>query len=232
EKINKDKTKVASFADVGLPVKAGDVIGYVGTHDPFAGMDKNKKVSDSDVFDDKHHAVLHFEMFSATNLVKQLEDDAVGKKWNVEDADENALAEVVAKKLADVPGMKGPGDTLKTRLEDMDTNDPRNEDPSRIAGAMQDDLLEPLSCLICHHVNEWTADWKSVLDGWYREWGLAKGKKPEDDKRIKKSVAHLLEVMGSFKWGATLKDYRGQPLTGDEKHPHYYHPVRFLNWIN
>jgi murein DD-endopeptidase MepM/ murein hydrolase activator NlpD len=232
--IGKDKTKTASFWDVALPVKAGDVIGYVGTHDPFAGMDKKAKVADADVFDDKHHAVLHFEMFSAGNLVKRLEDAAVGKKWTVDDADENALAEVVAKKLEGVEAMKGAAaDLLSSRLDEMDTKDPRNEDPSQMAGAMQDDLLEPLSCLIGNHVNEWTADWKSVLEGWYREWGLAKGKaQKEDSKRIQKTVAHQLEVIGGFKWGRGLTDIRNRRLSIDDAHPHYYHPIRFLNWIN
>ncbi len=232
DEINKDKTKTASFAMVGLPVKAGDVIGYVGTHDPFAGMDKTVKVADKDVYDEKHHAVLHFEMFSVGNLVKRLEDAGVAKKWTVEDKDENALAEVVAKKLGDLAGMKGPADVLNQRLDDMETQDPKNEDPSRMAGTMQDDMLEPLSLLICNHVNEWTAEWKSVLDGWYREWGLAKGKQKEDSKRIQKTVAHQLSVIGGFKWGTALKDYQNRALSLDDAHPHYYHPIRFLNWLN
>lgn len=229
----KDKAKVVHFKDVSIPVAPGEVLGSVGSFDPFAAMDKKAAVQDADVYSAAHTAVLHFEMFSVTNLVSRLESAGVAKAWTITDANDNALAEAVAAKLKGASGLKDAAKLLDDRLSDMDTADPRNEDPSRMAGAMSDDLLEPLSRIIGAHANEWRADWKSVLSGWYREWGLAKNKIKDDDKRIKGTVEHHLKVIKELQWDRALTDYRNRPLAGEtETYPCYYHPIRFLNWLN
>jgi hypothetical protein len=230
------KDKTHTFRDIALPVKTGDIIGYVGTHDPFAALDKAKAVQNSAIYNNT--SVLHFEVCSSENLVDRLESKATAKKWTLKDADENAMAEAATGKLKDVAGHKDHVKLLTDRLAEVEKLDPQHQDPSRFSGVLQDDLMEPLSTLITSHASEWSADWKTVLSAWHREMGLAQGgkegkkAKAADDARIAKTVKHHLEMIESFKFGAAIRDYRNRALSGSEKFPHAYHPVRFLNWMN
>lgn len=230
------KDQTHTFRDIALPVKTGEIIGYVGTHDPFAAVDKAKAVQDSAVYNNT--SVLHFEVCSSENLVDRLESRAVAKKWTLKDVDENAMAEAAQGKLKDVAGLKDHVKLLTDRLAEVEKLDPQHLDPSRFSGVLQDDLLEPLSTLITSHASEWSADWKTVLSAWHREMGLAQGgkagkaAKAADDARIAKTVKHHLAMIDAFKFGAAIKDYRNRAMSGGEKFPHFYHPVRFLNWMN
>jgi hypothetical protein len=233
DKAQTDRSKTVTFDDVALPVKTGEIIGYVGTHDPFAALPKSQlKVAAPDVFDAKNQAVLHFEMFSGYNLVERLDPDAkAAKAWTIVDADANALAEVAADKLGNVTGLSAFAKALADHTETMETKDPTYQDPSLWSTFLDEPLLNALSCVIVNHVSEWSADWKAVLNSWYREWGLAKGKEKDDKKRIEKTVDHHLNVIQAFQTGWKMPSFAWrQPAIAT--YPFFYHPIRLLNWLN
>jgi murein DD-endopeptidase MepM/ murein hydrolase activator NlpD len=227
--------KPTSVGDiVALPVKAGEIIGYVGSHDPFASLPKRQlKVAATDIFYAKNHSVLHFEMFSGYNLIERLDPDTqLFKKWTAKDTDANALADVAASKLDQIPGLKDQFAKLTQQLEDMEKQDSQYADPSLWSTMLDDALLNALSCVIVNHVSEWNADWKSVLNGWHREWGLTKKEeKTADETRIKNSVEHHLKVVQAFQFPWTMPRFSWR-LPAVEQRPYFYHPIRLLNWLN
>jgi hypothetical protein len=233
-----DNTGVKNPTSVGdvvaIPVKTGEIIGYVGTHDPFAALPKKDlTVAARDIFDAKNQSVLHFEMFSGYNLIERFDPDTqLYKKWTAKDADANALAEIAANKLDQIEGLKDQVPNLRQKLDDMEQKDPQYSDPSLWSTVLDDTLFNALTCVIVNHVSEWNADWKTVLNGWYREWGLTKKQDvAADDTRIKKSVEHHLKVVQAFQSSWTMPRFSWR-LPAIEQRPFFYHPIRLLNWLN
>jgi N-acetylmuramoyl-L-alanine amidase len=232
---NQGVKKPTSVGDVvALPVKTGEIIGYVGSHDPFAALPKRKlTLAAPDVFNATNHSVLHFEMFSGYNLIERFDPNTQQfKKWTAKDGDANALAEIAASKLDQIEGLKDQFPKLKQQLADMEKKDPHYSDPSLWSTVIDDALFHVLSCVIVNHVSEWNADWKTVLNGWYREWGLTKKQEiTADDTRIKESVEHHLKVVQAFQFPWTMPRF-GWRLPAIEPRPYFYHPIRLLNWLN
>lgn len=118
---------------------------------------------------------------------------------------------------------------LAKQIEKMNKGDRGNNDPSLWSDLLDDNTLEALSMVIAHHVSEWKADWKKVIDRWYREWGMPKDSKL--GKEQKATAEHAVKVAAAFaiKWEWPIFKYR-QPFLN--ANPYFYHPIRLLNWLN
>lgn len=232
EKIEKKPGEVYDFTTgnkVALPVKTGEVIGKVGLHDPFAARPANLKVEHPEIFDAKNKAVLHFEMFSGYNLVQRFDTDRDRHKaWTIDDTDADAFAKAAEEHLDKVTGLSSIAPGLKDKISKMEELDKRHLDPSRWSDLLDDATLDALSKVVAHHISEWGANWKGVIDNWFREWGLVKGK---PDKAQKAAAEHAVKVADAFKikWTYPAMKYRRPAL---DKNPYFYHPIRLLNWLN
>jgi hypothetical protein len=178
--------------------------------------------------------VLHFEMFSGHNLLERFDPDkALFKKWIAVDTDANAFAEAAHKKLEGVPGLAGVKAVIDTKQAQMAAADTTASDPTLWANNLDDALLDALSRVVVQHVSEWDADWKAVIDLWFREWSAKKAKLSADNQ---KSADQAVEIAKAFKlaWKWPKLTYRKPALAtkNDAPAPFYYHPVRLLNWLN
>jgi len=220
---------------LALPVKTGEVIGYVGRHDPFAA-----RPADWPDPTDGHQAVLHFEMFSSDKYLLPLKpaspaggllryfdpDTTMYQHWTISDTDRDALAQNALRKLAALPAFSGAA--MTSRLDELEANvngqDPRSLDSGDVF-QRDPELHDLLSRVVTQHVSEWNAQWRSVLVRNRRQWGLTQ-----------EMIDHHVRVVQQFQWWGQVVTSQAQfpkrtSLQPSTK-PFFYHPIRLLNWLN
>ncbi len=216
-----------NVAGVALPVKAGEVIGKVGKHNPFAARHPDLDATDEAVFEAEKHAVLHFEIFFRDHLVKRFDPDKdLHKKYTLKDTDRDSLADDIIRKLDRLTGFSDESvEALREAVEAAATTDPGFQDPSAWTVALTSDLQEALSTVIVEHRSEWNADWNSVINSQYRQWGLSTAERD-----------HFKNVIREFQWWREVVRTEGihrARLTGlsANARPFYAHPLRLLCWL-
>lgn len=216
-----------NLSGVALPVKAGDVIGVIDKHNPFAARPATAVAAKSDVYDASKHSVLHFEIFSSSNLVERFDPDTeLSKKWTIEDPNANVFADEFAARLEKLTGIPAADLTAyKTAAADADKADPQQQDASVWAQHMTPALNNTFSKLIAKHTSEWQADFDKVLDKRAKDWGL--------DDAAKKSTK---KIVAAFKWWDDVYKTTGsydkkQTFLPDAALSHHYHPIRMLCWL-
>ena len=217
-----------NLSAVGLPVKAGEIIGKVGKHNPFAARHPDLDATDDAVFEAQRHSVLHFEMFFRDNLIKRFDpDDKLHQSITIRDTDRDSIADDIVRKLERSRGFSDESLTLlRTAIADADTADPGFQDASAWSTSLGDDLNNALGQMIVEHRSEWNADWDSVINARYRNWGLTVAERD-----------HFKEVISQFQWWTevvrTESGYRSK-VTGLAPHvrPFYANPIRLLCWLH
>lgn len=216
-----------NLSGVAIPVKAGDIIGVIDKHNPFAARPATAPAVQSDVYDAAKQNVLHFEIFSSSNLLATFDPDPErAKKWTIEDPNANVFADEFVDRIDKLDGVTDADTKLyKDAAAAADKADPQQQDASAWTKQLTPALNNTLSKLVAKHVSEWSADFDSVIDKRAKDWGL--------DDEAKKSIK---KVVASFKWwGDVYKTsgtyYAKQTFLPDGAVSHHYHPIRMLCWL-
>lgn len=237
KKIEAAPEKVYNLSGVALPVRAGEVVGAMGKHNPFAARPATAPapVNAATYSNAANNFVVHFELFSEENLLERFDPDKnLHKKWTLTDADKNILAEDIVNKLGKLDGVTTADiDDLKAAIKAADAADPTQNDASAWAQHLTPKLNNALSKVVVKHASEWHADWDAVINARYKAWGLDVAGRD-----------HLKKVIAEFKWykdafkadSLTTDSIRtshtgklaGLPATGAAFH---YHPIRLLMWL-
>lgn len=228
-KIQAAPDKVYNLSGIALPVRAGDQLGVMGKHNPFAARPTTAPApAKQAVYDNaKNKYVMHFEIFSETNLLEKFDPDKkLAGSWTITDADKNAAAEDIVKKLDKLEGVQD-ADTkaFNDAAAAADKADPGQQDASAWTNNLTKGILNTLSKVVAKHASEWNADWDSIINKRFKTWGLDNAGKE-----------HLKKVIAGFKWykdaykndGIHTAKLTGLPATGIVFH---YHPVRMLMWL-
>lgn len=217
-----------NLSGVGLPVKAGEIIGKVGQHNPFAARHPDLDAADDTVFDTQRHSVLHFEMFFRDNLIKRFDpDDKLHQTITIRDTDTDSIADDIVRKLRRISGFSDDSLTeLQAAITEADTADPGFQDASAWSAALGDSLNNALSQVVAEHRSEWHANWNRVINARYKDWGLSIAERD-----------HFREVISQFQWWSEVvrneAGYRFKftGLTPDTR-PFYANPIRLLCWLH
>ena len=222
-----DPERARNVAGVALPVKAGEIIGKVGKHNPFAARHPDLDATDDAVFEAQRHAVLHFEIFFRDHLLKRFDPDKdLHRKFTLKDTDRDSLADDIIRKLERIDGFRDESVTaLREAVEAADTVDPGFQDPSAWTVNLTSDLNEALSKVIVEHRSEWNADWNTVINARYRQWGLTTAERD-----------HFKQLIREFQWwqevvrNEGIHTARRAGLSAGAR-PFYAHPLRMLCWL-
>lgn len=231
-----------AFGNISIPVKAGEVIGYTGQHNPFA--------FDSRISSEYNQLkyLLHFEMFSTINLLAQFDPDASKfSSWTYVHPNINPSEDIRNILFENISGLTSKQREIETAIREADTNDPGHVNPSMVPQA-DVDLNNLFSKCIVSHVSEWFSDWTNTINQlqlsqelseeirqFHNEFQWLRKIWNTQDKRRK-----LLESTNwLYEWRRPQS--RSQAVQGigtgsagwssDHKF-FYYHPIRLLNWLN
>jgi len=220
-------TAALNLSGVAIPVKAGEIIGVIGKHNPFAARPATATAAKAGVYDAAKHNLLHFEVFSSSNLLQLFHPDpALHKAWTIEDPNANVYADEFVARLEKITGIL-PADTAayKAAAANADKADPQQQDASAWTKELTPALNNTLSKVVAKHVSEWSADFDKVIDKRAKDWGL--------DADAKKSTK---KMVGDLKWWAEVYKNTGvhkakQTFLPAGSVSHHYHPVRILCWL-
>lgn len=240
--INDDATH--AFGWLAIPVQTGDVIAQVGKHAAVPN-------SPGDTAAPKLIDVLHFEMFSTDNLLK---DDRFGpridEKWIVKDDTLNPLVLDQYRAKADhFDLIKRPNDFIdfEARREELnDAGPPRHSDhdpkEQRTDHAPQHETAkfqDALSKIVALHASEWAVDYGKIKNTTFKDiWGVT----PTDWNDFKDNYVDEMQwlreawkspssttrdsLQESSMWLKSMKKWQANTMF------YYFHPIRMLNWLN
>ena len=231
-----------AFGNIALQVKAGEVIGSTGQHNPFA---LNTRVS-SDHNQLKY--LLHFEMFSTLNMIAQFDpDENKSSDWSYMYSGNNPVEDSRSLLLENIPGLADERGRIESALLDADTHDPMEIDPGRVPhlDAVLNNLLS--KCIVSH-ISEWAIDWSGAISEmsltesqtnelrqYYTEfqWLTKIWETPDKKRKFLASTNWLYEWRRIQARSQSVQSAgRGSLGWSTDHRFFFYHPIRFLNWLN
>lgn len=222
--------KAVHIAGISVPVKAGEVIGVIGTHNPFAGRAADAPAASAAVYAADKHSVLHFEMFSSSNLVERFNPDPeLHKQWTISDAVTISQPKHLLDRLDKLTGLSAADKAaIRAAVDAAEKADPTQQDVSAWTTQVTPAIDNALSKVIAKHTSEWHDDWAKIIDARAATWKLDAAAKAAMKKRV-----------AAFQWWKQAYVTHGQnnlhnalntwlPKAGVS---HHYHPIRLLTWL-
>lgn len=222
--------KAVHISGISVPVKAGEVIGVIGKHNPFAGRAATATSVNAAAYAADKHSVLHFEMFSSANLIERFNPDAeLHKKWTITDGVTISQAKHFLDRIDKLDGLSAADKAaIRAAVDAAEKADPTQQDASAWTSQITGAIDNSLSKVISKHTSEWYDDWAKIIDARAATWKLDNTAKTAMKKRV-----------AAFQWWKQAYVTHGEDNLHNAKNTwlpaagvtHHYHPIRLLCWL-